>query len=153
MNDIHSIIQHAEQHCKTHSTRLTVKRKQVLSGLIECNKALSAYELIDFCKEHYDLDISAMSVYRILEFLEGEHLVHKLKLANKYVSCAHIGCTHAHGVSQFLICSKCSKVKEVYIKPATMTDLQVTAQEAGFMLIGPELEMNCLCDDCLAQAA
>ena len=153
MNNIHGIILHAEQHCKTLSTRLTVKRKQVLSGLIQSNKALSAYELIDFCKEHYGLGISAMSVYRILEFLEGEDLVHKLKLANKYVSCAHISCTHTHGVSQFLICSQCSKVKEVYIKPATMTDLQTTAQEAGFMLIGPELEMNCLCEACITQAA
>ena len=153
MNNIHGIIEQAEQQCKTHRTRLTEKRKQVLSGLIESDKALSAYELIDFCKENYGLNISAMSVYRILEFLEGEQLVHKLKLANKYVSCAHISCTHTHGVSQFLICKQCSKVKEVYIKPATMTDLQATAQEAGFMLIGPELEMNCLCDDCLAQVA
>jgi Fur family zinc uptake transcriptional regulator len=153
MNNIHTIIQQAEQHCKTHRTRLTEKRKQVLSGLIQSNKALSAYELIDFCKEHYGLGISPMSVYRILEFLEGEQLVHKRKLATKNVSCAHISCTHTHGVSQFLICKQCSKVKEVYIKPATMTDLQATAQEAGFMLIGPELEMNCLCDDCRAQAA
>ncbi len=153
MNNIHGIIEQAEQQCKTHRTRLTEKRKQVLSGLIESDKALSAYELIDFCKENYGLNISAMSVYRILEFLEGEHLAHKLKLANKYVSCAHISCTHAHGVAQFLICSECSKVKEVYIKPTTMADLQKTAQDAGFMLIGPELEMNCLCDDCLAQVA
>ena len=153
MNNIQSIIQHAEQHCKAHHTRLTVKRKQILSGLVQSDKALSAYELIDFCKEHYGLGISAMSVYRILEFLEGEDLVHKLKLANKYVSCAHISCSHTHGVAQFLICSKCSKVKEVYIKPATMKDLQISAQDAGFTLIGPELEMNCLCDDCLAPAA
>lgn len=153
MNDINSIIQHAEQNCKTHGARLTTKRKQVLTGLIQSKKALSAYELIDFCKEHYGENIPAMSVYRILEFLEEEHLVHKLNLANKYVACAHICCDHAHGVPQFLICRKCSKVKEISIKPSMITELQASVQDAGFKLISPQLEMNCLCEDCLAQAA
>lgn len=153
MKHIDGIIQHAEQHCKAHGTRLTVKRKQVLAGLIQSGKALSAYELIDFCKEQYAESIPAMSVYRILEFLEKELLVHKLNLANKYVACAHISCDHAHGVPQFLICGKCSKVKEINIKPSTVADLQLTVREAGFKLISPQLEMNCLCDDCFEQTA
>ena len=115
MSNMNSIIQHAEQHCKNHGVRLTEKRKQVLAGLIQTDKALSAYELIDVCKEQCGEVIPAMSVYRILEFLESENLVHKLKLANKYVVCAHIRCDHAHGVPQFLICGKCNKVKEISI--------------------------------------
>lgn len=153
MNHVDSIIQHAEQHCKAHGTRLTVKRKQVLSGLIQSNKALSAYELIDFCKEHYRENMPAMSVYRILEFLEEEHLVHKLKLANKYVACAHISCDHAHGVPQFLICGECSTVKEISVKPSTIAELQTSVEDAGFTLVSPQLEMNCLCENCITQAA
>jgi len=153
MKNITSIIQHAEQHCADHGTRLTEKRKHVLAGLIQSDKALSAYELIAVCKEMYSEDVPAMSVYRILDFLETEKLVHKLNLANKYVACAHISCDHAHGVPQFLICRKCSKVKEISIEPATIAELQASVQEAGFKLISPQLEMNCLCEDCLAQAA
>ncbi|OUR94992.1 transcriptional repressor [Gammaproteobacteria bacterium 42_54_T18] len=153
MNYIDSIIQHAEQHCQAHGTRLTVKRKKVLAGLIQSSKALSAYELIDFCKEQCGESIPAMSVYRILSFLEDENLVHKLNLANKYVACAHISCDHTHGVQQFLICRKCSKVKEISIKPTTMGELEETVKDAGFKLIRPQLEMNCLCKDCFAQAA
>ena len=153
MNHIDSIIQHAEQQCKAHGTRLTTKRKHVLTGLIQSNKALSAYELIDFCKTHYGETIPAMSVYRILDFLKDEHLVHKLNLANKYVACAHINCDHEHGVPQFLICSKCSKVKEIRVKSSVIADLKVSAEESGFTLINSQLEMNCLCDECSAQAA
>lgn len=153
MNKIDGMIEHAEQHCKANGTRLTVKRKQVLTGLIESNKALSAYELIDFCKEHYGENIPAMSVYRILEFLENEHLVHKLNLANKFVACAHISCDHAHGVPQFLICNNCSKVKEISINPSVIAELQLGVKEAGFELVSPQLEMNCVCDDCIAHAA
>ena len=153
MTHIDNVIKHAEQQCKDRGVRLTVKRKQVLAGLIRSNKALSAYDLIDCCKEHYGEVIPAMSVYRILEFLEDEHLVHKLNLANKYVACAHISCDHDHGVPQFLICGNCSKVKEISIKSATITDLQASVQNAGFKLLSPQLEMNCLCDDCIAHAA
>ena len=94
-----------------------------------------------------------MSVYRILEFLEDEHLVHKLSLANKYVACAHISCSHAHAVPQFLICKRCSKVKEIDIKPATINELRASVNEAGFELINTQLEMNCLCEGCISQAA
>ncbi|ABC28551.1 Fe2+/Zn2+ uptake regulation protein [Hahella chejuensis KCTC 2396] len=153
MNHVDSIIHKAELQCKAHGARLTVKRKQVLAGLIQSKKALSAYELINFCKERYGEVIPAMSVYRILEFLKEENLVHKLNLANKYVVCAHISCDHAHATPQFLICQKCSKVKEISVKLATITELQQSVQEAGFKLTSPQLEMNCLCDDCLAQAA
>ncbi|MCG8314088.1 MAG: transcriptional repressor [Pseudomonadales bacterium] len=153
MDSVDTILQHAERHCKAHGARLTAKRKQVLVGLIKSNRALSAYELVDFCKEHYGNSIPAMSVYRILDFLENEYLVHKLNLANKYVACAHISCDHTHGIPQFLICQKCSKVKEINVKSSTIADLQATVQESGFRLISPQLELSCLCDDCVPPVA
>ena len=113
MNSVESTIKHAEQHCALRGTRLTQKRKQVLTGLVKSKKALSAYELIDFCKQEFGESLPAMSVYRILDFLEKELLVHKLNLANKYVACMHISCDHAHAVPQFLICKSCSTVKEL----------------------------------------
>ncbi|MEJ2681429.1 MAG: transcriptional repressor [Gammaproteobacteria bacterium] len=153
MKNVDAIIQYAEQHCKAHGARLTIKRKQILAGLIQSNKALSAYELMDVCKERYGENIPAMSVYRILEFLEDEYLVHKLNLANKYVACSHITCDHAHGAPQFLICGTCSKVKEISMSQSTITELQETVRNAGYQLMSPQLEMNCLCDNCSAQAA
>lgn len=63
MSNVHSVIQQAEQRCKTHHTRLTVKRKQVLNGIIQSNKALPAYGLTDFCKEHRFLQRTLWSRY------------------------------------------------------------------------------------------
>lgn len=153
MSNLDSIIQHAEQHCKDHGARLTTKRKQVLAQLVQSSKALSAYELIDLYNDQYDEKIPAMSVYRILEFLEGEHLVHKLNLANKYVACAHISCDHSHGVQQFLICGSCSKVKEISISQSTMKELNETVVNADYQLISPQIEINCLCNQCVSVAA
>jgi len=148
MNSVESIIQHAEKHCDLRGSRLTQKRKKVLTGLVKSNKALSAYELIDFCKQEYGESLPAMSVYRILDFLESELLVHKLNLANKYVACMHISCDHAHAVPQFLICKSCSIVKEITVEESTITDLGNTVKGAGYQLLSPQIELNCLCDNC-----
>jgi len=148
MNDIDAIIQHVEKSCKAGGKQLTSKRKLVLQALIHANKSLSAYELVEYCKQHFNQNIQAMSVYRILDFLESEHLVHKLKVSNKYIVCSHILCEHDHGTAQFLICSKCDKISEQIIDPEMITGLQSNARKEGFTVISPQLEINCVCDDC-----
>lgn len=148
MKTIDAILQSAEQHCSKRGTRLTPKRKQMLSGLVASKKAVSAYELIDYCKEHYGSEMPAMSVYRILDFLVEERLVHRLKLANKYVACSHITCDHAHEAPQFLICGECHRVEEVAISKSTMSELELAVKDVGFQMVGSQLEMNCVCDSC-----
>jgi len=148
--NIDSVLAEAEQRCREQGARLTDKRKQILSGLLNSDTALSAYELVDYCKAEYGHAIPAMSVYRILEFLQGQHLVHKLNLANKYVACAHITCDHDHGVPQFLICAECQRVEEIYVAKATIAALERGVKGAGFHLASPQLEMNCICQDCQA---
>ena len=148
MNNVERIIQHAEQQCKSRGARLTVKRKQILTGLVESSKALSAYELIDFCNQRYGHNLPPMSVYRILDFLEQQDLVHKLNLANKYVASIHITCDHERRVPQFLICKNCSKVKEISINQSTISELSATVKNAGFDLFSPQVELNCLCESC-----
>jgi len=152
-SEIDAIINHAEQQCKNDGVRLTLKRKHVLAVLVKSDKALSAYELVDGCKVQFDENIPAMSVYRILEVLEKEHLVHKLSSVNKYVACVHISCDHTHGAPQFLICGNCSKVQEVTINASIMSDLETTVHSAEFKMISPQLEIPCICNDCANYAA
>ena len=51
MKNVDHIIHHAEEYCRNHGIRLTIKRKHVLTRLIQAEKALSAYELMDACQE------------------------------------------------------------------------------------------------------
>lgn len=148
MDNIDSIIEQAEEHCKNHHVRLTVKRKRILSALLKSSKALSAYELIDVCEAQYGEKMSATSVYRILECLETEQLVHKLNLVKKYIACSHISCNSNHSASQFLICHKCNKVEEIHLDSAILANLQENVQRADFELVSPQLEISCLCDSC-----
>lgn len=148
MTAIQTALQHAEQHCRRRGSRLTDKRKQVLTGLLVAKRALSAYELVDYCREAMDEPLAPMSVYRILEFLEGEQLVHRLDMANRYVACVHIACSHTHEASQFLICTSCQRVTEINISKATLRSLQKSVAAAGYTLASQQLELSCLCADC-----
>lgn len=148
MSSIRQALNHAEEACTASGKRLTDKRKMVLTGLLQSKKPLSAYELVDFCRDKFDENLPAMSVYRILDFLQQENLAHKLHLANKYVACSHISCDHAHEVPQFLICDECGIAKEIGIKKDIIESLEKNVSKAGFQLQSPQLELHCLCQRC-----
>ena len=149
MDVVKRVIDHAEKRCKENGSRLTEKRKLVLSLLLRSDKALSAYELVEAYKTELGDTLPAMSIYRILEFLMAEHLVHKLALVSKYIACEHINCGHIHAETQFLICGQCEKVKEISIEKSIMEALKKSVNDAGFHLASSQLEMNCICKDCM----
>ena len=151
--EIEALQDEADQRCKKRGARLTTKRKQVLAGLLHSDIALSAYDLVDYCREEHGQAIPAMSVYRMLAFLQSQYLVHKLSLANKYVACAHIRCDHDHEVPQFLICGRCQRVEEINVPKAMIKTLKRGVEEVGFELVSPQLEINCLCKGCLSETA
>ena len=149
MNNIQECLERAESDCGKYGTRLTSKRKHILLSLLQSDKAMSAYEIVDYCKNEFGKTMPAMSVYRILDFLQEKRLVHKLNSANKFVACSHITCDHDHEVTQFLICNECLQVKEININQSTIKALQKNIEAAGFHLLSPQLEMHCLCENCM----
>ena len=99
-------------------------------------------------QREFDESLAPTTVYRILDFLASENLVHKLHVTNKYVACSHISCNHAHEVPQFLICDQCASVKEIGIKKSIIEELRQQVEDAAFFLQSPQLELHCLCQDC-----
>lgn len=152
MSRTEEILDEVQAQCRERGVRLTAKRQHVLSTLIESGAALSAYELADLCNEGEEHAIPVMSVYRILEFFQQEQFVHKLHVANKFIACSHIVCDHDHGVSQFLICSRCHDVSEILVENKVMNALEQTVRDAGYTMLAPQLEMNCLCSNCATAA-
>lgn len=148
MAQTQDVLEYAQRKCSLNGVRLTEKRRLVLHALLDSDKALSAYDIVERCEQDFSVKIPAMSVYRILDFLQQEQLAHKLNLANKYVACCHIACSHSHEISQFLICSQCQKVKEINLGKSAEKKLKGRVEEAGFHLVSPQLEVSCLCDDC-----
>ena len=148
MTDFKAVLDHAEQQCQLKGVRLTPKRKRILEVLLKSERAMSAYELTSILEKNSKESIPAMSVYRILDFLQSESLVHKLNLANKFIACAHITCNHSHAIPQFLICRECTKVVEISIDKTTIGEIKKKVELADFQLTKTQLEMHCVCNDC-----
>jgi Fur family zinc uptake transcriptional regulator len=149
---INRIVADADRSCAEVGVRLTAKRKAVLVTLLSRKQALSAYELAEQYRRDHGESIPVMSVYRMLDFLAEQNLVHKLSAINKYIACAHISCAHEHETPQFLICDGCQRVSEVGVESATMASLGREIAATGFHLSGRQLELHGLCGDCFKRA-
>jgi Fur family transcriptional regulator, zinc uptake regulator len=146
--DIDQIIKKTQEICTSTGIKLTLKRKHTFLVLLTASVPLSAYEIAERYKAMFNENLPVMSVYRIMNFLVQEKLVHKLETANRYVACAHITCNHPHEIPQFLICDRCHTVKEVGVKKRIMTELEHSIQHTGFTLASQQLELHGLCEHC-----
>ena len=146
--DYKELMTSAASRCKEAGGRLTIKREQILKVLLFSDKPLSAYETLALYKQQTQASMHPMSVYRILEFLEQQQLIHKLGSQNKFVACAHIHKACHHHVSQFLICRDCQSVKEIHIAQPLIDELDSQAKSVGYQLLGPQLYLDCICAKC-----
>ena len=148
MAELNQILSKAKSICSEQGVKLTSKRENVLSALIQGKDAMSAYELAEHYRSVFDQTIPAMSVYRILDFLAEHSLVHKLTSANKYIACSHISCSHEHQIPQFLICETCNSVTEIAIKATVIDELTSSVGKTGFNLSTNQLELKGFCKHC-----
>jgi len=148
MDVAREIVEIAEKQCIAQGVRVTKKRVRVFSLLKASKRAVSAYELAESYEKTFDEPVPIITVYRVLDFLQSESLVHKLETANKFIVCEHIGCNHTHSASQFLICKECLKVKELSVSNDKFEELKQTIEDAGFHIDTHQLEMNCICNGC-----
>jgi len=147
---VQSRLEVAEQVCNENNVRLTKKRRQVLTLLLLTNQAKSAYALIELFKNHYKEILLPMTAYRTLEFLEEVQLIHRLKTENKYIACSHIGCESSHNLPHFFICERCLRVDEVkHIGADNLCDLTNKAEQTGYQLSSPQIELTGVCNTCL----
>ena len=149
-----SLLRVAEVSCSENGARLTQRRRQVLSALMQSSSPLSAYEVLDLCNRSTASAMPAMSVYRILDFLEQQLLVHRLSTSNKYVSCAHITCDHKHfQTTHFLLCEGCSSVEEIDATEEASEALEQMAKTVGFKLNTQQFELSGICTTCQNSAS
>jgi Fur family zinc uptake transcriptional regulator len=143
------IIIKLQEACALAGVKLTSKRKNVLIVLLNSKTPLSAYDIADNYKKQFQESLPVMSVYRMLDFLIKEKLVHKLETSGRYISCAHIACDHQHEAPQFLICDHCGNVKEVGIKKPIINEIERSVKKIGFTLTNSQLELHGICKRCL----
>ena len=99
---------HAERVCARRAQKFTPIRRLVLQALLSSHRPLGAYEIIERLAGRSRP--APISIYRALDFLRENGLVHRIESRNAFIACVHNHDSHDPVV--FLICEKCGAVGE-----------------------------------------
>ena len=119
---------HAEALCAKRGERLTPMRRHVLEVLARSHKPLGAYEIIDLVAARGPRP-APITIYRALDFLTAQGLVHRIESRNAFLACINNHASDAPVV--FLICEHCGAVGEAP-SAAVADSLNAAAKSAGF---------------------
>jgi Fur family zinc uptake transcriptional regulator len=134
----------AEAQCLAGGRRLTPIRRQVLAVLLESHRPLGAYEIMERLAPRGPRP-APITVYRALEFLRANGLIHRIESRNAFIACVH---NHpAADPVVFLICERCGAVGEAASVEVAAT-LKAAARAAGFTPKSPVIEIGGVCNHC-----
>lgn len=144
---VHSAIDAAEKACARRGRRLTSLRRRVLELVWGRHEPVKAYDLMDELRIERE-GVAPPTVYRSLDFLLAEGLIHRIESLNAYVGCGNPGAPH---VGQFLICQGCGTVAEMNDRTVS-TAIHNAAEQLGFRVDSPVIEIRGLCPACVPAA-
>jgi Fur family zinc uptake transcriptional regulator len=133
----------AETLCQGRGVRLTDQRRQVLEIICHAERPIGAYEILDAMRLGIRKAAPTM-VYRALDFLLEQGLIHRLETLHAFIGCTHPEHPHA---SQFLICTDCGGVRELD-DASIQCSLHEAAVQSGFAPRRRVVEVIGTCADC-----
>lgn len=143
---IESALLAARELCISRGVRLTSQREKVLELIWQSHKPLGAYTLMDMLAESAGKRVAPPTVYRALDFLLEQRLIHRINSLNAYLGCPSPGVQHP---SHFLICRQCGVAVESGAENIA-AQLSAAAAQAGFSCESQSVEIVGLCHDCQA---
>lgn len=151
--DVDSRLLAAKEHCRAKGVRFTPLRQQIYQLVLQANKPVGAYDLITQLQqmrlsadgeEQAIKNVAPPTVYRSLEFLLSEGLIHQLTSINAYVPCCHPRAQHT---AAFLICENCQRVQECSSLPVQEM-MSFAQQDVGFIVARSVIELSGRCQAC-----
>lgn len=150
--DLEATLDRAAEQCAARGAQLTPLRRRVMRLVLEAGQPVGAYALLDKLRDERG-PAAPPTVYRALDFLLEQGLVHKLERLNAFTPCAEAG--HDHGTQghphQFLICRTCGDTIEL-TDHAVAHALEHAAKKAGFTPQKMTVEIEGTCARCAVPA-
>jgi Fur family transcriptional regulator, zinc uptake regulator len=137
----------AAQLCTKRGARLTELRREVLALVWRGHEPVGAYAILDALRRSHP-KAAPPTVYRALDFLIEQGLIHRLASLNAYMGCAYPDEPH---VSQFLICAGCGTTAELEESAITAAVLR-HADKLGFAVEQQTIEVRGFCSRCRRDA-
>ena len=140
---VNTAMKRAEELCKQRNIRFTPIRRRILALIWEQHTPIKAYDILAKLSDADHIE-KPPTVYRALEFLLENQLIHKIDSSNSFIGCEF---SHEQHESQFLVCDSCNEVmelKEVVLSSA----LAETSQSRGFIVRQSNVEIHGVCAEC-----
>lgn len=133
----------AEEVCNARKCKLTPIRKKVLELIWKSHKPIKAYDLLAQLSSAEFVE-KPPTVYRALDFLIENNLIHRIESQN-----AFIGCSSDHDTldSKFFICDNCNEVEELS-EPKVHKTLKEISKKQGFIPSLVNVEIHGTCAQC-----
>ncbi|MCE2565375.1 transcriptional repressor [Komagataeibacter sp. FNDCF1] len=152
--DTQALLDQAASLCQDRGVRLTEMRRLVLDLVLAAERPLGAYDLLEQLRISRGRPVAPPTVYRALDFLMEQGLIHKIERLSAFVGCRHMlesgHICHGHGhvhAAQFLICSQCGRVTELD-DSRILTALVEVTRARGFTVRQSTIEAEGLCAAC-----
>ena len=161
--DVTERLEAAKEQSRIRGVRFTPLRQQIYTLVLQANKPVGAYDLITQLQQMRLAEPEAVSdssnnqantqtpknvapptVYRSLEFLLSEGLIHQLTSINASVPCCHPRAQHT---AAFLICAQCERVQECSSLPVQEM-MSFAEQDVGFTVERSVIELSGRCQAC-----
>jgi Fur family zinc uptake transcriptional regulator len=136
-------LQRAEAHCVQTGAKLTPIRRRVLELIWQSHRPAGAYDLLALMGGEGQ-KVAPPTVYRALDFLVEQGLVHRVESLNAFIGCTEPG----HAVQQdIFICKSCGTAIEIN-DPELSARIQADARALDFQVERQTIEVAGLCRDC-----
>lgn len=99
----------AHAHCAARGTQLTAQRQEVLELLLRREGPAKAYDLQEDMQARHGR-VAPTTIYRALEFLTDNGLVHRVDALNAFIACS---ADHDHHHVLMVVCSNCQRTEEI----------------------------------------
>lgn len=133
----------AEEECRRRGARLTDIRRRVLELVWAGHRPVGAYALLEALGKD-GRSAAPPTVYRALDFLVEQGLVHRIAQLNAFVGCCRPGSPHN---GQFLLCGQCGTAVELDDADVD-TAVERAAERLGFSVTRRTVEIEGLCPQC-----
>ncbi|TCW31534.1 transcriptional repressor [Gulbenkiania mobilis] len=135
----------AERYCEARGSKLTALRRQVLALVLSQPGVVKAYQVLaDLQRERGAA--APPTVYRALDFLVEQGLLHRVDALNGFIVCPHFECAHE---GLILVCERCGLVEEADATNS-LDMLHQAAAERGFAPRRQNLVLTGTCKECHA---
>ncbi|MCR4667434.1 MAG: transcriptional repressor [Desulfovibrio sp.] len=140
-----NIIDTIEKTCKDCGDRLTSLRKSIITLMINENRPLKAYEIIEKMRDN-GKRLTPTTVYRVLDFLIEKGFVHRINYLNAFIICKE---NHKKSPYILFVCSSCENTIEISNKNIIET-IQDNINSIGCIADNECIEICGTCNSCLS---